>query len=377
MAIPRAELSTLYFKTPVTGLQKLLDGNVVNSFVLRWQVRDEQAGSTTLPNDGYSAEATLTVNLQKTAADLTNSEAATRPPSPVSHGMLGTVRNVVEATENASLDPGRRNGFDYFTQAYAPAGGQPHEFRITHVMFVDMPGTEVPHQITYGPGRLFDPQTNNPGPAAGLGRPIVTKILSLGVDPVPADVLPQDYFNPGLDYASNKQNRENYFDFETTYNSLIGFHLSVDGGQSWSQMLFWASRQTQINQHYGQPSMTSLAHLTPKSFFTMDASGPGSGNDLTSPQVEHIHGWQASERIWFGGSRKLQISDARVKADGSRVVYAERHDVDGDLLRDDTVLYRTKDERGSSPEGRDAFAVIYDYTFQQDDLADGLTLEWI
>ena len=71
-AIPRAELSTLYFKTPVTGLQKLLDGNVVNSFVLRWQVRDEQAGHTTLPNDGYSAEATLTVNLQRTTApDLT------------------------------------------------------------------------------------------------------------------------------------------------------------------------------------------------------------------------------------------------------------------------------------------------------------------
>ena len=308
--------------------------------------------------------------------------------SPVSHSMLGTVSHVIDTpypTSGLSTPP-PRTGLGHFTKAYSAPQGQDlgYNLGVTHVMFVGIPeGTglqNLPHDIAYGRGEMFNPQrsiADDLQPYQTYGRvPAITWSVGAQAEAGRPSILPVEAYGNIKVYATEKAQRGfNDYDFRTTQESagqysvggIIGFHLSVDGGQSWSRLLKWVYGYEIFNLHFGQRDISVRPDNPQQSFFTTDISGPG--RNIADTTVEHIWGWQQSERIWFSeGGRKLTLGGA------SGTIHARMENVGGlGALggsfgqRDDTVLH---DGSGG------IYAVIYDYTIQQDDLADGLTLEW-
>ena len=193
--------------------------------------------------------------------------------------------------------------------------------------------------------------------------------------------------NQYRDYATAKWKAggaQNYFD-DGSY--VIGFHLSIDGGESWSRLLYYYSDANRYLTSLSFREFTGIipdwqAHSHPRFSFIytdhefFDHYVGMAGENVADTPVNHIWGFGEFENLWFGGSRKLSSGNLKnfVSADGTKkfVVWYEMRDVGGLPGRNDTVLLNHAfGEKGNGPN---VYAVLYDYTIQQDDVVDDIVL---
>ena len=258
-------------------------------------------------------------------------------------------------------------------------------FRPTHVRFVfignNLPFNGIQHHPDYDllrPNSLFNPFGDHADPVhSRVGAHVATNdfaFRSIGE-------------NQYRDYATAKRKAggvENYFD-DGSY--VIGFHLSIDGGESWSRLLYYYSDANRYLTSLSFREFTGIipdwqAHSHPRFSFIyidhefFDHYVGMAGENVADTPVNHIWGFGQSENLWFGGSRKLSFGNLQnhVRADGTKQgkVWYELREVGGLPGKNDTVLLNHVD--GETGHGPNLYAVLYDYTIQKDDVADDILL---
>lgn len=147
----------------------------------------------------------------------------------------------------------------------------------------------------------------------------------LAIDDRPDESITVDAL-PGLSVSENSP------DHFSDSSFIIGFHLSADGGHSWSRLIYYYSDTnmravTYVFREYtnqiGNPRADNeLGYLYGQhEFFDNDVGSLG--ETLGEPGVNHIWGYGESEKLWFGGSRKLSFGNLNT-------VYFKMRDVGGD-----------------------------------------------
>lgn len=146
-------------------------------------------------------------------------------------------------------------------------------------------------------------------------------------------------------------------------NAYFMFHLSFDGGHSWSRAMLFTMDTNPWRRWVKKWGLDENDWQGRKPFFDDDISNLG--DTYQHPNVNHIWGFAESENLWFGGSRKLSVGE-------QHAVWYGMRDVGGDPNVKDTVLFNHQQaEEGGGPN---IFAVLYDYTIQSDDLLGDIPL---
>ena len=175
------------------------------------------------------------------------------------------------------------------------------------------------------------------------------------------------------DYATASRKSDGAPDYYSDTSFVIGFHLSADGGQSWSRLLYLYSDSNQYAVSYifreytdllGDPRADShpgfsFIYFT-HDFFDTDISSVG--DDLGRPGINHIWGFKESENLWFNGSRKLSFGDIKHHVKNGQKygkVWYEMRDIGGKPGKNDTVLLNHG--LGQGGLGPNVYAVLYDY----------------
>ena len=220
------------------------------------------------------------------------------------------------------------------------------------------------------PSSPSPPATNPTPPTSPVSQSMLGTVSHVIDTPYPTSGLSTPPPRTGLMHFTKAYSAPQGQDFGYTLGVTHGMFVAIPEGTGLQNLPHDIAygRGEIFNLHFGERDVSVRPHNPPKSFFTTDISGPGS--NIADPTVEHIWGWQESERIWFAdGGRKLTLGGA------SGTIHARMENVGGFGAlggsagqRNDTVL---QDGSGA------IYAVIYDYTIQQDDLADGLTLAWV
>ena len=245
-------------------------------------------------------------------------------------------------------------------------------FSPTHIRFVSMPGGVpwdgarwVSDHAVFQAHHLFNPNGNHASPAH------TTQAAKISTTDFAFRSIGENGYR---DYQTAVRESGNSPDYFSDSSFIIGFHLSADGGHSWSRLIYYYSDTnmravTYVFREYtnqiGNPRADNeLGYLYGQhEFFDNDVGSLG--ETLGELGVNHIWGYGESEKLWFGGSRKLSFGNLNT-------VYFKMRDVGGDPGIRDTVLFNH--HRAEHGPGPNILAVLYDYTIDESDLAAGVTL---
>ena len=245
-------------------------------------------------------------------------------------------------------------------------------FSPTHIRFVSMPGGVpwdgarwVSDHAVFQAHHLFNPNGNHASPTH------TTQAAKISTTDFAFRSIGENGYR---DYQTAVRESGNSPDYFSDSSFIIGFHLSADGGHSWSRLIYYYSDTnmravTYVFREYtnqiGNPRADNeLGYLYGQhEFFDNDVGSLG--ETLGEPGVNHIWGYGESEKLWFGGNRKLSFGNLNT-------VYFKMRDVGGDPGIRDTVLFNH--HRAEHGPGPNMLAVLYDYTIDESDLAAGVTL---
>ena len=339
--VPYADLHKLSMQWSLSALIKMAVG------------RDTRADFTAYAVDKYGArsnEAVITVTTPE-------------PPAGGFHTMLG-------ALTTYSFDAvfgWNTNFMTRILQFYTPKSGPDipaafTELQPTHVRIISPFLTK----ITFADGQLLNPIAS-PHKVDG---PAVTYVDWAYHDVRGADL--RDYATAKAHDASVNQGR----DYKRADHSVFYYHLSFDGGLSWSRQIphFLDSNDARI--WYRDKGLTGyvtpdpIAQVFAPTWPVFDDDVSQTGNNIrTDPRVNHIWGFGNAENIWFAGSRQLSFGSANH-------VYKKGFSIGGDPAKKDTVLFSSfagfSDEAAFTSVSQNIFAVVYDYDVQADDIQGAL-----
>jgi len=337
-------------QVPYADLHKLSMQWSLSAFIKMAAGRDANVDFTAYAVDKYGArsnEAVITVTTPE-------------PPAGGFHTMLGTV-------ELFSFDAVFGWNTNFMTrileESYTPKSGSDipaafTELQPTHVRIISPFMTKA----NFANGQLLNPIAS----PYKVDGPAVSYVDWAFHDVRGADL--RDYATAKARDASVNQGR----DYNRADHSVFYYHLSFDGGLSWSRQIphFLDSNDARIWHRDKGYVISEPSHGGRPSRPVFDEDVGQTGNNIrTDPRVNHIWGFDHAENIWFAGNRQLSFGNAKH-------VYKKSFSIGGDPTKKDTVLFKNwagfSDEAAFTSESPNIFAVIYDYEVQHDDIQGAL-----